>query len=547
MNPSVQDHSSATAQRCWAFALAAFVLLQCCIMAYTTRLGVPPDEWAHLSYVQDVKGGHLVPDYIDGRINQSERLNYLPHPPLYYSLLGIYARIGNLDPVQDFRKLRLVSAVFVCIGVLLWLLAAGNAGVGATGTALGALALCATPMFSYSAGSINNDALLYLGIGLFFFGISREYLTPARDRLAALATLSGLIIVFLAKLTGSAFVVFFIFSCLLFNRRQLVAFFRDRRSMLVLAIACLVGVSWFAYARLRFGSFLPAPKELYPESPPAQAIVPIDFAWRYAVIMWERLPVIMSHDSIQPFTPQRGMNFFYAMLLVPALAWMVARLGAAARGVPEALLRGTDAFAVAFAATIATHMAMTYRVYLHTGLHAGLQPRYFAFLLPALWLVPLALERRRVPRLLITGALFVCAAAAFWSSVPFVVAKQQRAAAPSSRQQQPGASTTMLGHLDEIRLSHGVLRLRGWAFDAKRSRDVRRINVAIGNDPLTSITTQHQRPDVTKALSNPDSLGSGFDAEITRIPGGTRQCQIQVTAEDVDGALLSLLKPTCGG
>lgn len=551
MDPVNHDHSgTAVCPRNWAIALAFFVLLQGCVMAYTTRLGTPPDEWAHLSYVQDVRDGRLIPDYAQGRINNSTRGNYLTHPPLYYSLLGLYSRAASLDPVEDYRDLRLASAAFVGLGVLLWLLAARNAGLGTGAATLAALAVCATPMFSYSAGSINNDALLYLGIGLFFFGVSREYLTPKKDWIAALAALSGLVVTFLTKATGSAFIVFFAVACVLLNRKSLLkrellgSFLHSRRQALVVGLFLAICGSYFLYSKLRFGAFMPAPVALYPESPPAQKLVPLDFALRYAAIMWDRLPIIMSHASVQPFASPRWTKFYYAMMLLPAIGWVIARPGARRRGVPEALVRGTDAFLLACAATVITHVAVTYRGYLHTGLLAGLQPRYFAFLLPAIWAIPFLIERRALPRVLLGSALLVCAAVAFWTSVPLATAKQQTAAT-GRQKSRPSASATMIGHLDEFRLERGTLRLRGWAFDTRRSADVHRIVVSDGDRVVASITTDHDRPDVAKALNNAQALGSGFDAKVTGIRGEVRQCRLQVASEDVAGASLVLRRASC--
>ena len=538
----------------WAAALAFFVFLQCCIMAYTTPLGIPPDELAHLSYVRDVADGGLLPDYANGRIGSSQQANYLAHPPLYYSVLGTLSRARGMDPFDDYRMLRLVSALFVGLGFLLWLLSARNIGVGLRGAMLVSLGACATPMFAYAAGSINNDTLLFLGVGLFFFGATREYVQQRRDRRSGLAMIVGLAVTFLTKATGSAFIVFFIAACLLPQYRQLFALLRNRRHLAILAATCVICGAYFLYSLVRFGALMPTPGTLYAESAPAHAMVPIEFAWRYAVAMWERLPIIMSHANIQPFVSPKGIVLFYAMLLVPVLGWLVARPGARSRGVDPIVIRATDAFAIAFAVTLVLHIAITYRGYLHNGLLAGMQPRYFAFLLPALWFPAFVLERRPIPRALITGTFFVCAAVSFWASVPFVVAKQSgpthagNATATARRptsQLKPAIASAVQGHLDEFRLSGDRLKLRGWAFDTRGSEAVRRILVLRGDRRLTSVPSDQARPDVAKALAEPDALKSGFDTEVRGIPDGTRPCEIEIAGEAHDGVLVWLRRGTC--
>ena len=120
----------------WAAALAAFVLLQSLLMAATTAPGLPPDEWAHLSYVRDVADGRPVPDYAEGRIRESTQGNYLSHPPLYYSLLGAATAVAGLEPFTDLRPLRMASAGFVGLGFLLWLLVGRALGLPLAGAVL---------------------------------------------------------------------------------------------------------------------------------------------------------------------------------------------------------------------------------------------------------------------------------------------------------------------------------------------------------------------------------------------------------------------------
>ena len=94
----------------WAGLFSLIVLLQSWAMAVSTPLGIPPDELAHISYIQDVVDGAPIPDYGDGRIGNSEQRNYLAHPPLYYSALGALCRIADIDPTQSYKKLRMLSA-----------------------------------------------------------------------------------------------------------------------------------------------------------------------------------------------------------------------------------------------------------------------------------------------------------------------------------------------------------------------------------------------------------------------------------------------------
>src|SRR3546814_3538053 len=75
-----------------------------------------------------------------------------------------------------------ICACLVGAGFLFWLLAFRNFNLTLAAAVIGTLATCAIPMFTFVAGSINNDTLAYLSVGLAFFGLSRFRLQPdSRD------------------------------------------------------------------------------------------------------------------------------------------------------------------------------------------------------------------------------------------------------------------------------------------------------------------------------------------------------------------------------
>lgn len=539
----------------WAVALAAFVLLQSLLMAATTAPGLPPDEWAHLSYVRDVADGRLVPDYADGRIRESSQGNYLSHPPLYYSALGAATAVGGLDPFTDLRPLRAASAGFVGVGFLLWLLVGRALGLPLAGAILATAATCATPMFSYAAGSVNNDSLLYLGVALFAAGLVRERIEQRRDVAAAVALAGGALVILLTKATGATFLVLFVLALLPRAPRDLWVQLTQRRHLVIGGVVAATCIAWFGWAILAHGSPLPRPQALYPHNPPAEPLAPVGYALRYAAIMWERLPIVMSHATFDPFA-WRGRNAFLAMAVVPVLAWLVARPGAARRGVDPRVIRGSDALALAALGTVLIHIAFTWASYRSSGLLAGMQPRYFAFLLPAIWLPAFLLERRAWPRRCLLATFTAFALVAFWTSVPNTVAGQERAAARSQAAaaaaaaaaaptpSPPAAVRGIRGHIDEFRLDGPTLRLRGWAFDADAGKPAT-VRVHVHGGDGEPVATGKARPDVAKAMGQPTAGGAGFESSLDASGAGGRDCAIGVSAAGDDGRVLWLRKATC--
>ena len=523
----------------WAVALAAFLLMQSLVMATTTAAGVPPDEWAHLSYIRDVANGGLVPDYAEGRIRETPQGNYLSHPPLYYSLLGKAAAIAGLDPMARLFPLRVASALFMVFGFWLWLRIGRALGLPLAGAVLLTIALCATPMFSYLAGSVNNDTLLYLGFALFAAGLVREHMAHRRDLASGMALAGGALIVMLTKATGAAFLVLFVLVLLMAAPRELRSHLTHRRHVTVVGIVGAACLAWFGWAMIVHGGPLPRPQTLYPHNPPAEPLTLLTFALRYVELMWDRLPMVMSSATFNPFAG-KAQHAFYAMVVLPVLVWMLARPGASKRGVDPRVVRGTDALALATLGMAVIHIAYIYNGYRSSGLLAGMQPRYFAFLLPVIWLPAFLLERRHIQQRCFMGIFAALAMVAFWTSVPHTVAGQARAV-ERARPVPPAAG--LHGSLDEIRLEGRTLHLRGWAFDADAGAPAA-VEVQVDGATYT-VDTGVTRRDVARALGHDSAQNSGFDATIDVADADGRECAIGITATAHDGRILRLRKATC--
>ncbi|MDD3785813.1 MAG: hypothetical protein PHQ87_09705, partial [Hydrogenophaga sp.] len=155
-----------------AWVLVGCLCLQSALMALTTPPGYAPDEAAHMAYIRDsARSRLLLPDYVGGKLPDG-RPNYLGHPPLYYASLGLLSKAGRWEGPRAQTAMRLASATFMMLGLAFAVLAARRIGVGQSYVAMALLACAATPMFSYQAGSVSNDTLLYLGVNMMFYGIA---------------------------------------------------------------------------------------------------------------------------------------------------------------------------------------------------------------------------------------------------------------------------------------------------------------------------------------------------------------------------------------
>lgn len=548
MNP-IRDLPTGRWPAWWVVLPALFILMQAWVLLQATPSGIPPDEQAHLSYVRDAARTGL-PDYADGRIGDSAQANYLTHPPLYYTLLGAGMAVAGQDPVPAYVPLRAISAAFSACAFALWLLVGRELGLGRNAPWLLVLATAAVPMYGFLAGSVNNDTLAAVGPPLFLLGAAREFVSGRPGRGARLAMAAGLVVTLLTKATVAAFLVMFVAASLAPFWRRLPTLLRDNVACLAwLGAATAACAAWYLYAWFVHGGFLPAPGTLYTDAvPPVDPMVPARFAQRYAQIMFDRLPLVMSHAPFTPFTPAAAY-VLQLMFVAPLLAWLAARPRAARRGVAPAVARATDAFGLAILGMAAVHWYMTYAGYRATGLLAGLQPRYFLFLLPGLWMPAFLLETRRRPRQLLAIVFATAAIVAFWASAPRMLVDQGAAIARAGMAQAAAPEAVpaarLHGSVDEVGITGDRARLRGWAFDTRCMCEVDALVVMAGKEELGRFATGTARPDVAAAMGSADAGTSGFEIEADGVPAGTDRCQLSLVVEAVDGERLALSPAGC--
>ena len=241
------------------------------------------------------------------------------------------------------------------------------------------VATLAIPMFPYLAGSVNNENLCYLGVAVFFYGLVSLQL---RINLAAYICALGLLMVLLTKATGAVFLLAFIgiWSSLSFSdARSLI---KNRHIRIAAMLATILCAGYFFPTRLAHHSFFPAPGTIYQDR--AAPVNPISLAAYLGVfshLMLDRLPVIMAARAYFP-VPGGLVPLFYLMLGAPLLAWASYRPFSPAS--PNR--RIADAFFLALLATLCIRLWVAWQGYLRTGLYGGLQPRYYAYALPGIFL-----------------------------------------------------------------------------------------------------------------------------------------------------------------
>lgn len=538
-----------------ALLLALLTLGHALIYAERTPTGVPPDEWAHITHVQEVASGdRLIPDYADSRVlPRAVKGNYLGHPPLYYSATGMLGRIAGWDAVQDVHNYRAVSAALVALGVLLWLLVARALGMARVWAVPICLSVNAIPMFAYLAGSVNNDTLAYLAVAIALFGVVH---VPRWPRAAYYIGAAGLLIALLTKATAALFLLLFFVSWLSWQWRAGTSPIRNRHFLVALGVVAVIGGAYYAYAVSTFGAPFPRVGEAHARSGlPADPLDTLGVLAAFAKQMLARLPMISSHASTVPLSGWMRELFLLGLAL-PLVAWTGSRwLGRRQGRDPLG-----DAFMLALGLTVLVHAVVVWRAYQTYGVVAGIQPRYYAYVLPGVFVIGFRHYREhRFTQVLL--AVFVALWLVLLLLVPFRAISTEAArhaplpatpvirfAVPTGDRRQTVATRfdrLAAGHVDRLSLEADKLIVKGWAIDAPSKDASEAVRVYYDGILLGAVPTGRPRADVAKVLNHHGAAPSGFLFEVVDLPAAVSPCDLDIVVEQSDGRLATLRHSSC--
>lgn len=518
-------------------------------------LGEPPDEMAHLTYVNDIAAnGHLIPDYRSSTILGSGQKNYLIHPPLYYTALGLFGRAFSWDSLTRYKQYRALSALLVAAGVFFWILVAFNFGFNLIGALVITATSLAIPMFPYLAGSINNDNLCYFGVALFFYGFS--LLESSLEKAVAYAAV-GFFITALTKATGTLFLISFFCAWALMNHRQALEIIKSRTAYRVCIPAAAICAAYYFYIIIVYHTPFPSPGKMREgHSLPLDHLNFLQFAAAFTSLIWERLPVVLTgQKSFDPLS--RHLHpLFYFMVCAPVAAWAISRPFAGR----DPARKGEDAFFIALLITAVAHFWTCWQGYLNTGIIGGIQPRYYNYMIPGIFLFSLRdsrLWRVKQWTLLVVSLMVVILIPNIGPRAAIEHHVYQRleqapsmaapadTATPSNTLPLVGPSSgAPAGYFRVTDSSTGPV-VTGWSIDTQSVQPPRAIWVSIHGKLIGTTQLGVSRPDVVAALKNPDALYSGFVIRIDKSQSNIPPCDIALRSEQLDGTLADLINVSC--
>ncbi|MGH9567320.1 MAG: hypothetical protein ACRD4I_15170, partial [Candidatus Angelobacter sp.] len=243
---------------------------------------------------------------------------------------------------------------------------------------------------------------------------------------------------------------------------------------------------------------------------------------------------------------------FYVMLGVPIFAWIVSR-----PFLPVSKRRNIfDAFVIALLITVSANFIICYESYLKTGLQAGMQPRYYNYALPGIFLFPLLQVDRRWIRAIATTIFSAIAVLLVAIEPPRAVAQHIAYAASRSKalitvsSQTNGSlkvqsSAGSAGYLDSVTLKGGLWILSGWAIDTQTKRPAESVVIVFKQQLLGSAQPSLGRPDVAQALNSGQALDSGYSVRVAGLSGNIDPCDFQMLAAQSTGGFTVLRNATC--
>ncbi|MCP4898051.1 MAG: hypothetical protein GY906_13855 [bacterium] len=241
--------------------------------------GVPPDEYAHLAYVEYLRETPtLLPRFEEMNLlaEDSRWRNtklFVAHPPLYY--FGVGFLLGNtegLDRDALTLRARWVSVPVGVITISLLLLIGYRSRLPWIAHMMFAAAVTFIPGLCFMLGALNNDVLAILAGAFVVLGL-QSLETTGEGRKKALLIGGGLFLALMAKATAGllcGFLVFFFvgwkFLTVPDRRRSLVAL------VLWAGLLCTPAMGYNFAQSLRYGAIIPSLESVDPEA--AQRWVP---------------------------------------------------------------------------------------------------------------------------------------------------------------------------------------------------------------------------------------------------------------------------------
>ncbi len=352
----------------------------------------PPDEFAHLSYIEYVHNHHhFLPNYQEMKmVNNRDAYNYLSHPPLYYEIMNL-AYDTSKTIKENMGNFRSLSSLIFILTFFLTLFIGFRAKLSPVADFVYLSVITAIPMHAYIGASISNDTLAMFGAILFILGflkiVEKEY------RFSNYALLSlGVLIAYFSKLTAALLIFFALLFYLLLAAKE-KEWPKIGKREIVLFTLILIPILYYQFSIMyEYHAIVPTFNKTHPQEYMHSAFyIEPKYRQHLNISEWFQRLVgyiqggwfgIHSHHS---FTKESWFGVFGLVVLhIFALIALVLKCPKS----ESAFCRLGKITLLALFAVLVIQFFFSYRAHLNSGYMGGLQPRYllpfmFAFAIMA--------------------------------------------------------------------------------------------------------------------------------------------------------------------
>lgn len=244
------------------YFIFTLLFLLCIGYNISTRLGLFPDETQHLGFVIDViKSGF--PDYVNGYGFESNKLNYLEHPALYYLLTGYISKVTLFLGDVSYKSFRLVNYFISALTILYIYKSLLVMKVKKISIFFSFFPLLSIPMFIMLSASYNNDPLMIFGCTLVFYSFVLFYENDKNLTYFIRYFLLGCVITALTKATGALTIICVISVFIILQNKKVIQTLRSLKlfDWFCITIASLTVIIYYSFTYYKFGHFFPSAQE----------------------------------------------------------------------------------------------------------------------------------------------------------------------------------------------------------------------------------------------------------------------------------------------
>jgi hypothetical protein len=348
------------------------------------KVGIPPDEVAHLSRIASINEQGSIPSPMTEKLcshggRQTADLNYLKHPPIYYYINSFLTNKSDCMVVSDYKTFRVASLIIISITLIFLISVIRRTSYDDSGLITFFLFLTSIPIFPYISASTNNDSLAIAS----FYAVITAWLLIYKNiktKYTIVFLALAISITLLTKATTGLQALILSFLCILFLTKEQRTVLRSQRLPNLIALLLIsIPAIYYLYIKIEYGTFFPAGASILDKltKNPANTMGLIQYAGHYFEANLKSLIGITSHSNVYKQSTIQAYGIILFLFITFSQLF--------SKPQKSELLPLWKMYIAGTITTLlftAIHFSYIYQKHLTYGYLGGIQFRYFLPLLP---------------------------------------------------------------------------------------------------------------------------------------------------------------------